>query len=115
MDWITVLDGAASIGLFPRRITFTEALQESGRQCVARAKKDGISEDEALRCISAEYRLGQNLTFVSCLVALAVALLSSTLVSDTLGFVLSWGFPLSLCGPKIALYVLRDRGKTLAT
>lgn len=115
MDWITVLDGAASIDLFPRRITLAEALQESRRQSLARAKKDSISEEEAALRIRDEFRLGQTLTFVSCLAALVVTLLSATLVSDTLGFVLSWSFPLALLGPKVALYALRDRDRILAT
>lgn len=73
MDWINVLEGAASID-FIVQDTFLDALQDSRRKSALRAKKDGISDEEAVRCISREFRAGQFVTYVGLFVALAVTL-----------------------------------------
>ena len=109
MDWMTVLEGAASIELFPRSQSLADVLYESNKQSKARAEKDGIMEIEALRRIGNEYRLGQALTFISCMLGLAATLVGTTAVNDTLGFVVALSFPVALFGPKIAFHVIRNR------
>ncbi|KWU23401.1 hypothetical protein [Burkholderia cenocepacia] len=107
MDWMTVLEGAASIELFPRSRSLADVLHESRKQTSARARKDNISEEEALNRVNNEYRLGQFLTFIVCILGLVATLACTTAVSDILGFVISLSFPVGLFGPKVAFHLLQ--------
>jgi len=108
MDWMNVLEGAASLDVFPKTRSIAEALQDMNRAIAQRVTAENISEGEALTCIHREYMLGNYLCFLACLVSFALILATAaTTHLEAVTVPIGLTFPAALLGPKVAYALLK--------
>jgi hypothetical protein len=106
MDWRLILKGAASVAVFSRR-TLSQVSSETDAEMRERARRQGISEADALVAVLRERHFGQMLCFLCSVLALGTTVAEG--IADCPEWMLwatSFVYPLAWFLPKLAVCLL---------